>query len=101
MILCFRVRQVTALLLALMFAIPSTAAASVQQRETPPPFDRETAMWLVTLPLACVGKPHSAPRSRGYLYEATFTLKPDFAKTRAFYGCFDWHSAVNSTWMMV
>ena len=28
-------------------------------------------------------------------------LRGDFAKTRAFYGCSDWHSAVNSTWTMV
>jgi hypothetical protein len=28
-------------------------------------------------------------------------LRPDYAKTRAFYGCSDWHSAVNSTWTMV
>lgn len=58
-------------------------------------------MWLVALPLACVDKLHEPPRSRGYLHESTVILRPDFAKTRAFYGCSDWHSAVNSTWMMV
>jgi len=63
--------------------------------------DRETAMWLVALPLACVDKPHEPPKGRGYLYETTVVMKADFAKTRAFYGCSDWHSAVNSTWMMV
>jgi len=65
------------------------------------PFDRNTAMWLVTLPLGCIDKIHDAPRSRGYVYESTVTLKPGFNKTRAFYGCFDWHSAVNSTWTMI
>ncbi|MBC7896336.1 MAG: DUF2891 family protein, partial [Cytophagaceae bacterium] len=63
--------------------------------------DRENALWLVALPLACVDKLHEPPRSRGYLYESAVILKADFAKTRAFYGCSDWHSAVNSTWMMV
>jgi hypothetical protein len=63
--------------------------------------DSDTAMWLVALPLACVDKLHEPPRNRGYLYEVTITLKPDFYKTRAFYGCSDWHSAVNSTWTMV
>ena len=58
-------------------------------------------MWLVALPLACVDKLHEPPRNSGYLYAVNATLKADFAKTRAFYGCSDWHSAVNSTWMMV
>ena len=93
-------RRLTALALTATLAAPSAAAAR-QSDPAPPPFDRETAMWLVTLPLACVGKVHEPPKSRGYIYESTVVLKADFAKTRAFYGCFDWHSAVNSTWMMV
>jgi len=64
-------------------------------------FDRETAMWLATLPLGCIDKLHDPPRSRGYVFESTVTLKPNFQKTRAFYGCFDWHSSVNSTWTLV
>jgi hypothetical protein len=64
-------------------------------------FDRDTAMWLATLPLGCIDKLHDPPRSRGYVYESTVTLHPDFQKTRAFYGCFDWHSSVNSTWTLV
>ena len=64
-------------------------------------FDRETAMWLATLPLGCIDKLHDPPRSRGYVYESTVTIKPNFQKTRAFYGCFDWHSSVNSTWTLV
>ena len=63
--------------------------------------DRETAMWLATLPLGCIDKLHDPPRSRGYVFESTVTLKPNFQKTRAFYGCFDWHSSVNSTWTLV
>ena len=64
-------------------------------------FDRDTAMWLATLPLGCIDKLHDPPRSRGYVYESTVTIKPNFQKTRAFYGCFDWHSSVNSTWTLV
>src|SRR6185295_16659904 len=64
-------------------------------------FDRETAMWLATLPLGCIDKLHDPPRSRGYIFESTVTLKPNFQKTRAFYGYFDWHSSVNSTWTLV
>jgi Protein of unknown function (DUF2891) len=64
-------------------------------------FDRETAIWLATLPLGCIDKLQDPPRSRGYVFESTVTLKPNFQKSRAFYGCFDWHSSVNSTWTLV
>src|SRR5262249_21006663 len=82
----------------------SVALASVAARAEPPgaiAFDRETAMWLATLPLGCIDKLHDPPRSRGYIFESAVTLKPNFQKTRAFYGCFDWHSSVNSTWTLV
>jgi hypothetical protein len=88
-------------------ALAAAASPALAQRPAPaassPPllFDRETAQWLVTLPLGCIDKLHDPPKSKGYIYEATVVLKPDFAKTRAFYGCSDWHSAVNSTWTMI
>jgi hypothetical protein len=66
-----------------------------------PKLDRDTAMWLVALPLACIDKLHEPPRGSGYLYQTTAVLRPDYLKTRAFYGCSDWHSAVNSMWTMV
>ena len=69
--------------------------------DAPIAFDRDTAMWLATLPLGCIDKLHDAPRGRGYVFETSITLKPSFQKTRAFYGCFDWHSSVNSTWALV
>ena len=86
---------------ALVAGAAAPAAQPPDAADRAIPFDRNTAMWLVTLPLGCFDKLHDAPRSRGYIYEATFTLKPGFQKTRAFYGCSDWHSAVNSTWTMV
>src|SRR5262249_9765362 len=64
-------------------------------------FDRETAMWLATLPLGCIDKLHEAPKSRGYIYESTIALRPNFQKTRPFYGGFDWPSSVNRTWTLV
>lgn len=84
----------------LCLATRSASAESDAQAATAPALDSDTAQWLATLPLACVGKPHAPPRSRGYLYQTTATIKPDFAKTRAFYGCYDWHSSVNSMWAM-
>lgn len=83
--------------------VASTARAQSRADSLTAPLrlDRETAAWLVTLPLGCIDKVHEAPKSRGYLYETTVAIKPDFAKSRAFYGCSDWHSAVNSIWTMV
>jgi hypothetical protein len=39
----------------------------------------------------------------GYLWqrEGKPQILEDYDKHRAFYGCLDWHSAVNSTWMMI
>jgi hypothetical protein len=90
--------------LLLIVALASGAAAAGPAAGAdgrPIQFDRDTALWLVALPLSCIDKPQDPPKSRGYLYEGTFVLKPEFQKNRAFYGCFDWHSAVNSTWTLV
>jgi hypothetical protein len=67
----------------------------------PRPFDRTTAMLLTTMPLACLDHPQPTPGAAQYLWEATFAPVPDYETTRAFYGCYDWHSAVNSTWTLV
>lgn len=67
----------------------------------PRPFDRITAMRLSTMPLSCLDHPQPRPNTVPYLWEATYTPVADFETTRAFYGCYDWHSAVNSTWTLV
>src|ERR1700759_3089081 len=43
------------------------------------------------------------PNRPGYLWQRDGKPKiaDEYDKHRAFYGCLDWHSAVNSTWMMV
>jgi len=69
-----------------------------------PAFDEEQAMALVTLPLACVDRPQSLPEQRQdylWVHDTKPHLRDNYDKDRAFYGCFDWHSAVNSTWTMV
>ena len=63
--------------------------------------DEALAVSLTAMPLSCLDHPHARPAMRGYLWEATYRPVDDFAKTRIFYGCFDWHSAVNSTWSLV
>jgi hypothetical protein len=68
-----------------------------------PAFNEQQAMALVTLPLACVDRPQALPELRQdylWVHDAKPHLVDDYDKNRAFYGCFDWHSAVNSTWTM-
>jgi len=69
-----------------------------------PAFDESQAMALVTLPLACVDRPQALPEQRVdylWVHETKAHLADAYDKNRAFYGCYDWHSAVNSTWTMV
>ena len=63
--------------------------------------DEALAVSLTAMPLSCLDRPHARPATRGYLWEATYRPIDDFQKTRIFYGCFDWHSAVNSAWSLV
>ena len=64
--------------------------------------DLEMALTLVAMPLSCLDRPHTAPNDRGtYLDTISASRRPGYEENRAFYGCWDWHSAVNSTWAMV
>jgi hypothetical protein len=64
--------------------------------------DLETALMLLAMPLSCLDRPHAAPRDRStYLDDVSATRRPGYERDRAFYGCWDWHSAVNSTWALV
>lgn len=66
-----------------------------------PELNETTATSLAALPLSCVDRIHSSSSSEGYLYEETTTLRSTYEDSLAFYGCYDWHSAVNSTWAMI
>jgi Protein of unknown function (DUF2891) len=66
-----------------------------------PVLDESNALFLAAMPLACLDRPHATPATRGYLWEATYRPVDDFQKNLAFYGCFDWHSSVNSIWTLV
>jgi hypothetical protein len=64
-------------------------------------FDMKTAIQLSAMPLACMSNPQPRPNAVPYLWQATYTPVADYETTRAFYGCYDWHSAVNSAWTLV
>ncbi|MDE0074284.1 MAG: DUF2891 family protein [Gammaproteobacteria bacterium] len=83
----------------------AVAAASSPAPTDPgsgPVLDLETALSLAAMPLSCVDRPHALrPDRAGYLDDISYTRRRDFDRNRAFYGCWDWHSAVNSTWAML
>ncbi len=87
--------------------VDSAAAMSAFLKSLPDarvsPFTEAQAVALAAMPLACVDHPQAKPRNTTYLWvtDSKPHLLEDYDKNRAFYGCFDWHSAVNSTWTMV
>jgi hypothetical protein len=70
----------------------------------PPVIDQAQVVTLAALPLSCIDHPQDAPdHPHDYLWvhDSKRRTVDDYDKTRAFYGCFDWHSAVNSTWTLI
>jgi hypothetical protein len=71
---------------------------------TPPAYDEVQRLALAANPLGCEEHPHAPGMNRpGYLWQRDGKpqILEDYDRHRAFYGCLDWHSAVNSTWMMI
>jgi hypothetical protein len=66
-----------------------------------PVLNQEQALWLATMPLSCLDHPQAQSSAPPYLWVATYRPPDDYQKTLAFYGCFDWHSSVNSTWTLL
>ncbi len=71
-----------------------------EQELSAPDFDEFRALALVALPLSCIDRPQNRPALRNYLYAGSELplLIEDHEKNRAFYGCYDWHSAVHCIW---
>jgi len=66
--------------------------------------NQERALALATLPLSCVDHPQSLPEGRvDYLWahDDKPRMIEGYDKSRVFYGCSDWHSAVHSLWALV
>ena len=82
-------------------SVAAAPAPNDADRNVGPTLDLETALALAAMPLSCVDRPHALrPDRAGYLDDITYARRRDFDQNRAFYGCWDWHSAVNSTWAM-
>jgi len=74
----------------------------------PPAYDEVERLALAANPLGCEDHPHAPggggpAANRAYLWQrdGRQQILEEYDKKRSFFGCLDWHSAVNSTWMMI
>lgn len=66
------------------------------------PLDPTSALLFSALPLACVDDLQPRPgATRPYFWQPTYRTIDDYARTRSFWGCNDWPTAVGATWTMV
>ncbi|HEY0868367.1 MAG TPA: DUF2891 family protein, partial [Fimbriimonas sp.] len=63
-----------------------------------PRLSAEQAASLLRLPLGCVEREY--PNAPGYVLSGPEVLRPPREVHPAFYGCYDWHSAVHSHWTL-
>lgn len=78
-------------------AAPPTAAPP----GSPPPYvplDERAAARFAALALACVHREY--PNQIAHVLRSDADALPPRALTPAFYGCFDWHSAVHGHWLL-
>jgi hypothetical protein len=67
--------------------------------EPPAKFDLTAAQRFATLALACVHKEY--PNKIAHVLQSDKDVQPPRKLTPAFYGCYDWHSAVHGHWLLV
>src|SRR4029453_14714123 len=68
---------------------------------TGPPLHAAVALPPSAVPPGCLDELQARPTGRTYFWEATFKTVDNYDKTRAFYGCGDWHTAVGATYTLV
>ena len=66
------------------------------------PLDGTSALFFTALPLTCLDDLQPRPgATRAYFWQPTYRTVDGYEKTRAFYGCNDWQTAVSATWTLV
>ncbi|MFH1177663.1 MAG: DUF2891 domain-containing protein [Acidobacteriota bacterium] len=74
------------------------ATASTAGDPMPPALDAATAQRFASLALACVHREY--PNKIAHVLNGDADVKPPRELTPAFFGCFDWHSAVHGHWLL-
>ena len=84
----------------LVFLVASLAATALSAVAPPAaaPLDTATAERFANLALACVHKEY--PNKIAHVLKGDADVKPPRELTPAFYGCYDWHSAVHGHWLL-
>jgi hypothetical protein len=82
-----------------LIVLCSSIAMASDAVPTPlPTLDAAAAERFANLALACVHKEY--PNKIGHLLNGDADVKPPRELTPAFYGCYDWHSAVHGHWLL-
>jgi len=63
-----------------------------------PPIDAAAAARFASLALDCVGREY--PNKIAHVLSSEEDVRPPHVLTPAFYGCYDWHSAVHGHWLL-
>jgi len=69
-----------------------------QTRKMPDPLTADTAARFANLALACVRQEY--PNKIAHVLNSAADARPPHELTPAFYGCYDWHSAVHGHWLL-
>lgn len=71
-------------------------------KATVQPLDPPSALLFTALPLTCVDDLQARPgATRPYFWQPAYRTVDAYDRTRAFYGCNDWPTAVSATWTLV
>jgi len=74
------------------------AASTAGVPATPPALDVTTAGRFAALALQCVGREY--PNKLAHVLASDADVLPPRTLTAAFFGCYDWHSAVHGHWLL-
>jgi len=84
---------------AMLFATPPGGVGmQTDTPASPQDFDIEAASRFARLALDCVHQEY--PNKIAHVLQSDADVKPPRELTPAFYGCYDWHSAVHGHWML-
>jgi hypothetical protein len=74
------------------------AVAPLQAQQAAAPLDVQTAGRFAALAMACVHQEY--PNKIAHVLNSPGDVKAPHELTPAFYGCYDWHSAVHGHWLL-
>ncbi len=85
---------------AILFATPPPGGAGMQTitPASPQDFNADAASRFAKLALDCVHKEY--PNKIAHVLQSDADVRPPRELTPAFYGCYDWHSAVHGHWLL-